>query len=429
MRKTKETRENKGITLIALIITIIVLLILAGISIAMLTGNNGILAQAKLSKENTAKSEQEEKEKLYDLEDKINEQNSNIKVQKIIDENPGKLEESDTEIDTYYINSIEDLVFFAYDVSENGNTYAGKKVKLNTDLDFNSNKSYVEPYRTDYGKYGYDGELKTKLTTGEGFTSIGRPYAIEGTQNINYSFNGEFDGQSHTIYNIYINRKNEDKYTYQNYGLFSEVYNGKIINLNVHGNINFDAQKNNILIGMIAGLLNEPASIENCQSSGKIVAKGYNQEEYIAVGGIVGQTNFKAVVSKCGNEAEIDANHQRIYVGGIAGSVNANGTILKSYNVGAIHGEGENDILTRIGGIAGHLDGKVENCYNIGKISGKYNIGAIAGVLFNNKTSIIGSQYNNTDVSAVGRNTEGAIAEANFNSNLTLESIKELIRK
>ena len=33
-------RKNKGITLIALVITIIVLLILAGVSIAMLTGNN-----------------------------------------------------------------------------------------------------------------------------------------------------------------------------------------------------------------------------------------------------------------------------------------------------------------------------------------------------------------------------------------------------
>lgn len=36
-------KEKKGITLIALVITIIVLLILAGVSIAMLTGDNGIL--------------------------------------------------------------------------------------------------------------------------------------------------------------------------------------------------------------------------------------------------------------------------------------------------------------------------------------------------------------------------------------------------
>ena len=40
-------KNNKGITLIALVITIIVLLILAGVSIAMLTGDNGILTQAE----------------------------------------------------------------------------------------------------------------------------------------------------------------------------------------------------------------------------------------------------------------------------------------------------------------------------------------------------------------------------------------------
>ena len=39
-------RNQKGITLIALVITIIVLLILAGVSIAMLTGQNGILTKA-----------------------------------------------------------------------------------------------------------------------------------------------------------------------------------------------------------------------------------------------------------------------------------------------------------------------------------------------------------------------------------------------
>ena len=46
-------KENKGITLIALVITIIVLLILAGVSIAMLTGENGILNQAAKAKNET----------------------------------------------------------------------------------------------------------------------------------------------------------------------------------------------------------------------------------------------------------------------------------------------------------------------------------------------------------------------------------------
>ena len=50
-------KNNKGITLIALVITIIVLLILAGVSIAMLTGDNGILTQASTSKTNTQVAE------------------------------------------------------------------------------------------------------------------------------------------------------------------------------------------------------------------------------------------------------------------------------------------------------------------------------------------------------------------------------------
>ena len=57
-------KNQKGITLIALVITIIVLLILAGVSIAMLTGQNGILTQAQNASEATLKGEAEEAVKL-----------------------------------------------------------------------------------------------------------------------------------------------------------------------------------------------------------------------------------------------------------------------------------------------------------------------------------------------------------------------------
>ena len=57
----KVLKEKSGITLIALVITIIVLLILAGVSIAMLTGDNGILTQATEAKEkNTIGGEKEQ---------------------------------------------------------------------------------------------------------------------------------------------------------------------------------------------------------------------------------------------------------------------------------------------------------------------------------------------------------------------------------
>ena len=60
MKKT----NNKGITLIALVVTIIVLLILAGVSIAMLTVQNGILTQAQKAKTTTEDKSAEEKIKL-----------------------------------------------------------------------------------------------------------------------------------------------------------------------------------------------------------------------------------------------------------------------------------------------------------------------------------------------------------------------------
>ena len=58
--KTKAFKSTKGITLIALVVTIIVLLILAGVSIAMLTGNNGILTQGKRAKEETTVGHEKE---------------------------------------------------------------------------------------------------------------------------------------------------------------------------------------------------------------------------------------------------------------------------------------------------------------------------------------------------------------------------------
>ena len=57
-------KKNGGITLIALVVTIIVLLILAGVSIAMLTGQNGILGNAQDSSTYNAYYGAEEQVKL-----------------------------------------------------------------------------------------------------------------------------------------------------------------------------------------------------------------------------------------------------------------------------------------------------------------------------------------------------------------------------
>ena len=68
--------KNKGITLIALVITIIVLLILAGVSIATLTGENGILNQATKATNKTKEASKEEQRKLAMIEASMNTQNT-----------------------------------------------------------------------------------------------------------------------------------------------------------------------------------------------------------------------------------------------------------------------------------------------------------------------------------------------------------------
>ena len=77
MNKSKEA----GITLISLVITIIVLLILAGVSIATLTGDNGILTKAQTAKAETEKASEEEQIQLAALNAAMNTEKYDYEVE------------------------------------------------------------------------------------------------------------------------------------------------------------------------------------------------------------------------------------------------------------------------------------------------------------------------------------------------------------
>ena len=68
-------KENKGITLVALIVTIIVLLILAGVTIAMLSGEDGVLNRAKQAKEIHEEAAEKELRRLTQMEASMNTEN------------------------------------------------------------------------------------------------------------------------------------------------------------------------------------------------------------------------------------------------------------------------------------------------------------------------------------------------------------------
>ena len=73
-KKMKSTlkKTEKGITLVALVVTIVVLLILAGVSINLVLGNNGIIAKAKEAETKSAEASQNDLKGMNALAEEMN---------------------------------------------------------------------------------------------------------------------------------------------------------------------------------------------------------------------------------------------------------------------------------------------------------------------------------------------------------------------
>ena len=67
-----KTKEMKGITLVALVVTIVVLLILAGVSINLVLGNNGIIAKAKDAETKSAEASKNDLKGMNALTEEMN---------------------------------------------------------------------------------------------------------------------------------------------------------------------------------------------------------------------------------------------------------------------------------------------------------------------------------------------------------------------
>ena len=233
--------------------------------------------------------------------------------------------------------------------------------------------------------------------------------------NSNYYFNGEFDGQGHTISGVYINGSNS--YV----GLFGYIGNGTVKNVTLADSY----IKGKQYVGGICGYISGAAQINNCLNAATVYS-GYNGDGY--TGGICGyMNNSSAVISGCTNTGFISVygwtvggicgyqsngtttnchNSGRIYadagnstnnssnVGGIVGYL-WNWTLVEnSYNTGSVEGKGY-----YVGGIAGFVYGRINNCYNIGAVTASSNVGAIYGYNWSASTSnnyaLSGSAVNN----------------------------------
>lgn len=384
-------------------VTIIVLLILAGISISLLSGDNGILQRTAEAKEKTVVAQEEESAKLTFTEVQMElaqgksvdseqfqkmidgnygtgnatgtigdssyiitvkrtginyQMDSNGNIDKLtelpIDFAPGKLEQSGN---TYTINSIEDLVAFAYNVNSGEELYENKLVILGRNLDF---KGHSDSYVNEDKKYKHENLLCVPdensstsirdLMTNEnetGFIPVGGFFRGK-------RFKGTFDGKGKEISNMF----SAAPYG----GLFGQIDDEvKISNLNLTNcNIKCSGGSAGGIVGACSGTL----TIENCSINGRITSGS-------VAGGIVGQQSTGEVdLLNCTNTASITST------GGIIGI--GIGKIYNCKNLGSINS------IAYIGGIAGSISNStICNCYNTSDIEGKNATGGIAGTCNN----------------------------------------------
>ena len=119
-------KKNKGITLVALVVTIIILIILAGVSINLILGDNGIITMAKRAKENMEIAAQEENLMLDNLLSQIDETaayNEDKKVNEpmiLIGMTPIKFEmPTDSAMGTVVTTTVSDTNWYEYGTTYN----------------------------------------------------------------------------------------------------------------------------------------------------------------------------------------------------------------------------------------------------------------------------------------------------------------------
>ena len=460
IQKSQIIKNDKGITLLVLVITIIILLILAGITISAITGENGIIGNAEKAKEETEIAEEKEILEKATVQAMGNNKYGNIEeseLQEQLDKETGegKTKASDTgnefevlftESNRYYtvdkqgnIGEFQDFVKDKYpgnitvgadgkelagdaqdpyeiwciedlvEWSQNYSSYLNNYINLGRTLNFNSDLSYSD------GKIlGCNSieELKNLLTntSGSGFTPIA-------------NFSSTFDGQGYEIQNIYIN-------TSEYAGLFATA-TGKIENVKISGNITSTENNAGGIVAGIYNIISGNLEIEKCENSAKVVASKkavggiagcgrnmkiincYNYGEISSygtdrpnanyevgcAGGVVGTHCMN--IQDCGNEGYVSS---AISSGGIIGCKYTDFNIVNCYNVGEING------ITYAGGIIGETKagtGSIYNCYNTGSIYSDTNSGGIIGFLYYNTTAYI---YNCCNIGTItGKQNIGGI--------------------
>ncbi len=427
----KKMKNKKGITLIALVVTIVIILILAGITVGMVTSDNGILKETKNAKEqaeiDNEKSIVERAKMLTMMRDKsgkitlevfesalkdeagtnlaevsdagdaievlFTDSNRYYEVDKdgnvsepqevVKDEYAGDITKGGrcdgSEEKPYEISCIEDLVAFSNMSNGTGITLEnGVAVNVKNANTFAGKYVVLTRDLNFKSKYSYDNYARTDFGNLNNDDADGNELITEMTTGTGFIsiatypsvFLGNFNGKKHTIYNIYIN------YTEGAQALFGIMgKDSSIKNLTITGEIKSEKWH---AAGFVAGTAGGGifVTISNCINKADIT--GYNM-----VGGIA--TNYIKNIDNCQNYGTIeitDAAYQYSGAGGIVGVANNSndegGVVINNCkNYGEIKG------TKCLGGIAGTSTGNtiIKNCVNYGTINNSITQITAGGIL------------------------------------------------
>ena len=262
----------------------------------------------------------------------------------------------------FVISNNKELAGLAYLVNNKYTTFKDKTIKLANDIDL----------------------------TGKSWPTIGQD---------DYYFEGNFDGQGHTIYGIYIGKQLPDQ---AYYGFWGYLNGANIANTAFEGDVYLDDPETNSLpyknfrVGGITGCARY-TTISNCIVKMPIIfsKRSIYHTQTLLVGGIVGLLT-NGTISNCSHEGDIDVRQfvedsEPCMVGGIVGS-SSSGTIEYSENISDNvyiyypYGDQQKYAL-RFGGIVGEnyevkccrsIIGKVE-IKNMTRASMYFYIGGISG--------------------------------------------------
>ena len=365
--------REKGITLIALVITIIILLILASVTIATLTGDNGIITKATEAREQTIIAQYKEAMSLIRAKLEIEKTYRKFTAEQYMEEYKERIK--------------QDTVFEGYQ----------KLVRNNLLIDLTTKEGYI--FKLSQEKeplyVGKQGEALKEMTTN---------IEVQNIENKKVRLVGKTEnvlGREYT-YRIIANNKEcqtgtttSDKITYDYTTTFgtTEVrmeieYDGKSIQSNTatieDNKINSRAELEKLRDEVNAGNSYEGKTIEQLNN---IDLQGSTSNKWTPIGTTVGNS-FKGTYDGGGYAIEniyIDANQEESQ-----GMFGFNLGTIK--NLGIESGTIKN-VGSRSGAIAGETQKRIEHCYNKVDIAGEGGfIGGISGITYNG--GLISQCYN-----------------------------------